>query len=155
MNIRILSILLLLASASFGALPLKKEIPQPAPKKPQGWSFDIGGTYTWMSVSTPPTYSGNTGGVLGKISYQVPGSFFGQARSFYNIGPLSSSLNKTSFQESYSEFVGGYCIAALKNWTITPNMRALDLIFSLMITQDMPRSLPSISTIRFTTQLLG
>ncbi len=76
--------------------------------------------YTWMSFSTPPTYSGSTGGVLGKVSYQVPDSFFGQARSFYNIGPLSSSINKTSFQESYSEFVGGYCITALKNWTITP-----------------------------------
>lgn len=44
----------------------------------------------------------------------------GQARSYYNIGPLSSSVNSTSFQESYSEFVGGYCITAMPNWTITP-----------------------------------
>ena len=70
--------------------------------------------------STPPTYSGPTGGVLGKVTYQVPDSFFGQARSYYNIGPLSSSINRTSFQESYSEFVGGYCITAMENWTITP-----------------------------------
>jgi hypothetical protein len=73
-----------------------------------------------MSFSTPPTYSDSTGGVLGKVTYQVPDSFFGQARSYYNIGPLSSSVNETSFQESYSEFVGGYCITAVKNWTITP-----------------------------------
>ncbi len=126
MSKRVFPIFLCLASAVFGATPPKKEISQPSTQcqptlyKPQGWSFDIGGTYTWMSVSTPPTYSGSTGGVLGKVSYQVPDSFFGQARSYYNIGPLSSSVNKTSFQESYSEFVAGYCVTALKNWTITP-----------------------------------
>lgn len=106
----------------------EKEVPQCnvpkqlecAPEAPQGWAFDIGGSYSWMSFSTPPTYSDSTGGVLGKVTYQVPDSFFGQARSYYNIGPLSSSVNETSFQESYSEFVGGYCITAVKNWTITP-----------------------------------
>ncbi|MDE3055627.1 MAG: hypothetical protein KGI80_02895 [Verrucomicrobiota bacterium] len=83
-----------------------------------------------MTFSTPPTYSGSTGGVLGKITYQMPDAFFGQARSFYNIGPLSSSINETSFQESYSEFVGGYCISALKNWTITPYAGlGLDFLF--------------------------
>ena len=97
-----------------------KKTPRSDAKKPQGWSFDIGGAYTWMSFSSPPTYSGSTGGILGKVSYQMPNSFFGQARSIYNIGPLSSSVNKTGFQESYSEFVGGYCFSALKNWTITP-----------------------------------
>ncbi|MBI3508666.1 MAG: hypothetical protein HY069_03410 [Chlamydiia bacterium] len=105
----------------FAAQPENKEpSQQPTLPKPQGWSFDIGGSYTWISFSTPPTYSGSAGGVLGKISYQLPNSFFGQARSFYNIGPLSSSVNDASFQESYSEFVGGYCIPALKNWTVTP-----------------------------------
>ncbi|HUD02314.1 MAG TPA: hypothetical protein VMR37_08285 [Rhabdochlamydiaceae bacterium] len=88
--------------------------------KPQGWSFDIGGDYTWMSFSTPPTYSGSTGGVLGKITYEQPKAFFGQARSIYNLGPLSSSLNKTGFHEWYSEFVGGYCFSPTKNWMITP-----------------------------------
>lgn len=87
---------------------------------PEGWSFDIGGTYSYMTFSTPPTYKGSTGGVLGKITYQMPDSYFGQARSYYNIGPLKSSVNKSSFQESYSEFVGGYCICALPGWTITP-----------------------------------
>ena len=115
-----LSIFLFLVGAVFGALPPNKQTPQSNITPPQGWSFDIGGSYTWISFSTPPTYSGSAGSVLGKISYQVPDSFFGQARSFYNIGPLSSSINKASFQESYSEFVGGYCVTAFKNWTITP-----------------------------------
>lgn len=90
--------------------------------KPEGWSFDVGGTYTWVALSTPPTYSGSTGGVLGKITYQKPNAFFGQARTIYNLGPLSSSLNKTRFYEWYSEFVAGYCFDVLKNWTITPYM---------------------------------
>lgn len=110
-----LSASLLSASALFAAAT-----PQQNPEKPQGWSVDIGGTYTWMSFSTPPTYSGNTGGFLGKISYQLPKSFFGRARSNYNLGPLSSSENKTRFHEWYTEFVGGYCFSARKNWTITP-----------------------------------
>lgn len=113
---RFLSILLFSASAVFADTPEDKE----ASQDPQGWSFDIGGAYTWMSFSTPPTFSGSTGGVLAKISYQQPEAFFGQARSMYNIGPLSSSVNKTRFYEWYSEFVGGYCFTALKNWTITP-----------------------------------
>ena len=120
---RFLTLFLFSVSTLFGGIHKvdpSKETAQPNINKPQGWSFDIGGSYTWMSISTPPAYSGSTGGLLGKISYQVPDSFFGQARSFYNIGPLSSSTNKTSFQESYSEFVGGYCVTAAKNWTITP-----------------------------------
>ena len=97
-----------------------KEAPQPTEKKPEGWSLDVGGAYTWMSLSTPPTYSGSTGGILGRLSYQKPKAFFGQARSIYNLGPLSSSLNKAKINEWYLEFVGGYCFSALKNWTITP-----------------------------------
>lgn len=88
--------------------------------KPEGWSLDIGGAYTWMSFLTPPTYSGSTGGLLGKVSYQLPKAFFGQVRSYYNLGPLSSSVNRARFHESYTEWVGGYCFSALKNWTITP-----------------------------------
>jgi hypothetical protein len=114
--------ILLLTTSVFAASssPQAEKQPPSARSRPQGWSFDIGGAYTWVSLSTPPTYSGSTGGLLGKVTYQMPDSYFGQARSFYNIGPLSSSTNKTSFQESYSEFVGGYCITATKNWTVTP-----------------------------------
>ena len=68
-------------------------------ENPEGWSFDLGGTYTWMSFTTPPTYSGSTGGILGKVTYQQPWAFFGQARSFYNLGTLSSSLNSTNLYE--------------------------------------------------------
>jgi hypothetical protein len=113
-----LSLSLFSASAVFAST--YEEAPQPDTNKLQGWSFDLGGGYTWMSFSTPPTYSGSTGGVLGRLSYQQPNAFFGQARTTYNIGRLSSSSNKTSFNEWYSEFVGGYCISVLNNWTLTP-----------------------------------
>ncbi len=86
----------------------------------EGWSVDVGGDYTWMSLSTPPTYSGSTGGIVGKLSYQTPSAFFGQARSIYNLGPLSSSENSARFYEWYSEFVGGYSFQPLKNWQIAP-----------------------------------
>jgi outer membrane protein W len=86
---------------------------------PQGWSFDIGGDYTWVSFSTPST-SGSTGGVQGRLSYEKPNVIFGQARSVYNLGPLSSSSNKSKFYEWYTEFVGGYCFSPLENWVITP-----------------------------------
>lgn len=99
---------------------IELEIPQCEPEYGQGWSFDIGGQYTWMSFSTPPTFSGSTGGVMGKLTYQKPWEFFGQARTIYNIGPLSSSLNDSSFSEWYSEFVGGYCFYVLEGLTITP-----------------------------------
>jgi len=89
-------------------------------QKPEGWSVDFGGTYTWMSFTSPPKYTGNTGGVQGKLTYQKPREFFGQARSAYNLGPLSSSVNKTALHEWYGEFVGGYCFSLLKNWTFTP-----------------------------------
>ncbi len=115
-----LSMFLLSASVVFTDTSKNKEMPQPNAKKPQGWSLDVGGAYTWMSVSTPPTYSGSTGGAVGKLSYQQPNAFFGQARSTYNLGRLSSSLNKTKFHEWYSEFVGGYCFSPLNNWMITP-----------------------------------
>lgn len=108
---RFLSVFLFSTSAAFS---------QDNIEKPQGWSFDIGGTYTWMSFSTPPTYSGSTGGFLGKLSYQSPNAFFGQARSYYNLGSLSGSSKKTRFNEWYTELVGGYCFSALENWTITP-----------------------------------
>lgn len=117
---RFLSTLLFSTSAIFADTSEGKNTPQQSTEKPQGWSLDIGGAYTWMSFSTPPTYSGSTGGVLGKLSFQQPNAFFGQARSIYNLGRLSSSLNKTRLHEWYLEFVGGYCVSALKNWTITP-----------------------------------
>jgi hypothetical protein len=104
---------LLLASVVFAE---DRQSPEPNPYKPQGWSFDIGGAYTWMSLSTPPTYKGSTGGVLAKITYQQPYAFYGQARSIYNLGRLS----KNRLHESYTEFVGGYSAAPLENWMITP-----------------------------------
>jgi len=87
---------------------------------PEGWSFDVGGSYTWMDFSTPPTYSGNTGGVAGKITYQKAWQAFGQARSFYNLGTLSGSENKSHIHEWYTEFVAGYCFPVISNWSITP-----------------------------------
>lgn len=114
----LLSVSLISASALVAGTP-KSEVTTPQ-YKPEGWSIDVGGGYTWMSFSTPPTYSGSTGGILGRLSYQRPNAFFGQARTIYNLGKLSSSSNKTRFGEWYTEFVGGYCISALENWTITP-----------------------------------
>jgi hypothetical protein len=120
----ILAILLLINPASAACKyckPPKKQVAPPREMvyQPKGWSLDVGGAYTWISFSTPPTYTGNTGGVLGKLTYQTPDAFFGSLRSFYNIGPLSSSLDNTSFSEWYSEFVGGYCFALPKNLTFT------------------------------------
>lgn len=94
-----LSIFFLSFGVVFGDAPHNKQAPQSVVKQPEGWSVDVGGSYTWMSLSTPPTYTGSTGGVLAKISYQVPDAFFGQARSFYNsclghpIGPLLQIAN--------------------------------------------------------------
>jgi hypothetical protein len=113
------ALFIVLITAVFASAAQPQVAPCPV-YKPQGWSFGVGGTYTWMSFSSPPTFSGSTGGVFGKITYQMPDFFFGQARTYYNIGPLSSSINDTSFQESYSEFVAGYSVTAGKNWTITP-----------------------------------
>ena len=62
---RFLSIFLFSASAVFAVASKDKQTPQSTIKKPQGWSFDIGGSFTWMSFLTPPTYSGPTGGILG------------------------------------------------------------------------------------------
>jgi len=90
--------------------------PSPISYGPNGWAFDVGGQYTWMSLTTPPTYSGSTGGVIGKITYQNPWALFGQARTVYNLGPLNSS----SFYELYIELVGGYCFSANPHWTFTP-----------------------------------
>ena len=115
---RLLSIFLLSTTAIFANTC--KKAPMCDPDMPQGWSIDIGGDYTWMSLSTPPTYKGSTGGVVGKLTYEEPKAFFGQARSVYNLGRLSSSKNKTSLREWYSEFVGGYCFSPNDNWMITP-----------------------------------
>lgn len=130
MRRQFLSPFLVLANVSFASFVEQKQVPPPPPPmsqptpqpvfEPQGWSFDLGGSYSWMSFSTPPTFSGSTGGVLGKITYQQPNCFFGQARSIFNLGPLTSSVNRDNFYESYSEFVAGYCVTACKNWTITP-----------------------------------
>ncbi len=89
-------------------------------QRPHGWSFDLGGQYTWMSFTTPPTFKGSTGGTQGKITYQESNAFFGQLRSIYNVGSLSSSQTKSCDYEWYSEFVSGYCFCAYPRLTITP-----------------------------------
>ncbi len=115
-----LSMFLFSASVVFADTYEDEKTSQCCNEMPQGWSIDLGGDYTWMSFSTPPSYSGNTGGVVGKLSYEQPCAFFGQARSIYNLGTLSSSVNKTKFHEWYSEFVGGYCFSPSDNWMLTP-----------------------------------
>ena len=87
---------------------------------PQGWSFDLGGQYTWMEFTTPPTFKGSTGGVVGKITYQQTDAFFGQLRTVYNIGPLSAGKRSSGDSEWYTEIVGGYCASVGRWWTITP-----------------------------------
>ena len=68
-----------------------KEKPQSNTYKPQGWSVDVGGGYTWMSFSTPPTYSGSTGGILGKALLSAtqgllwPGTFYLQSRTIIEL----------------------------------------------------------------------
>jgi hypothetical protein len=86
----------------------------------EGWSLNIGVDYVWMSMAKSPTYSGSTGGISGNITYQKPQEFFGQARTVYNLGRLSSSLNNGNFYEWYSEFVVGYCFSSCRRWSITP-----------------------------------
>jgi hypothetical protein len=115
-----LCILGLLVSASSLFAQEQSNINEEVKDNPDGWSFDVGGTYTFVEISTPPTYHGSTGGVLGKLTYQKHDEFFGQARTFYNLGPLDSSFTKSRFYEWYTEFVGGYCFQPIKNWTITP-----------------------------------
>jgi hypothetical protein len=95
---------------------------QPLPGT-NGWSIDLGGDYTWenFTISPNPSYSGNTGGVIGRITYQAPWDFFGQARTVYNLGPLSSKGDgSSSFHEWYMELVGGWCFPLLYDWSFTP-----------------------------------
>jgi len=87
---------------------------------PHGWSFDLGGQYTWLSFTTPPTFKGSTGGAQARITYQEPDAFFGQLRSVYNSGTLSSSITKSVDKEWYSEFVAGYCFSPDSCWAFTP-----------------------------------
>lgn len=106
--------LLLIAGSLFSDAAEK-----PSPR-PEGWSVDIGGQYTWMALTTPPTYSGSTGGVVGKITCQKPGFVYGEIRSIYNTGSLSSSLTSSNLYEWYSEAVAGYCFGATSNFSVTP-----------------------------------
>jgi hypothetical protein len=91
----------------------------------QGWSLDLGGQYTWMSFTTPPTFTGSTGGAHTRITYQKSDSFFGQIRSIYNVGSLTSSEGSSDESELYTELLGGYCfrlsqIGRASLWTCTP-----------------------------------
>lgn len=87
---------------------------------PEGMSFVVGGQYTWMSFTTPPTFTGSTGGALAKITYERPFSFFGEVRTFFSKGSLSSSVNSSGDTEWYTEAVGGYCFAFHETVRFTP-----------------------------------
>jgi hypothetical protein len=91
----------------------------------QGWSLDLGGQYTWMSLTTPPTFDGNTGGAHVRLTYQNENSIFGQIRSFYNIGSFQSGAFSSKETESYTELLGGYCFRLSSAgrpylWSVTP-----------------------------------
>ena len=127
MNIRWQFLALGLCAVLMGAdaSEAKKKEGKEAPQsevvlEPFGWSFDLGGQYTWMNFTTPPTFTGSTGGPQGKIAYQKPFAFFGQIRSVYNIGSLSSAQTRSSDNEWYTEITAGYCCVGCPHWTITP-----------------------------------
>ncbi len=111
---------LVLSTCAFADSSEPSKEPAPSCLSGHGWSFDVGGQYTWMSFTTPPTFKGSTGGVIGKITYQEPKAFFGQLRSIYNTGSLSSSQTTSNDNEWYTEFVAGYCFCAMPRFTITP-----------------------------------
>ena len=115
MKIYLLLLPLVFVSALFSE---ESKVPQITAQR--ALSLDLGGQYTWMAFTTSPTYSGSTGGVIGKLTYELPWAFFGQARTVYNLGPLESSLNSTRFNEWYFELVGGYSFPIWKKWTFTP-----------------------------------
>ncbi len=87
---------------------------------PDGFSIGIGGDYTWMSLSTPPTYSGSTGGVVGDFSYQSPDTIFGKFKSVFNTGSLKDSGAKSSDAELYFEGAIGYTLSAYANFHFIP-----------------------------------
>lgn len=88
----------------------------------QGWSFDLGGQYTWMKFTSPnlPTFSGSTGGVHGRITYQKQDSLFAQVRSFWNAGHLTMTGRSSNDKEFYTDLLGGYCFSVGQSWMITP-----------------------------------
>lgn len=118
------ALLLFFMSSLSAATKSPQRCPQPVECKksydPKGWSFDLGGQYTWMHFTTPPTYTGSTGGALGKVTYQNPWNLFGQFRTVYNTGRLSSSVNDSKDYEWYNEGVIGYCFPLCCHWTLTP-----------------------------------
>ncbi|MEI6531380.1 MAG: hypothetical protein WCN87_01000 [Chlamydiota bacterium] len=86
----------------------------------EGWSFDIGGQFTWMSLTSSSSLeneTGSGGGVTGKITYQQPHKIFAQLRGIYNRVNTNAS-NK--IQEAYAELVAGYCVPAAPYLSITP-----------------------------------
>lgn len=88
----------------------------------QGWSFDIGGQYTWMLFNSPgtPKFSGSTGGAHGSITYQKSHSLFAQVRSYWNGGHLTASGRTAHEKEFYTDLLAGYCFSAYKHLMITP-----------------------------------
>lgn len=117
----LIALTLFIACANAGFTQNKQAAQQnPTWQDPQGWSLDLGGQYTWMNFTTPPTFSGNTGGVMGKVTYQRPWDFYGQFRTIYNIGRLTSSVNSGKIYEWYNEGVVGYCFPYCTHWTVTP-----------------------------------
>ena len=95
---------------------------------PEGWSFDVGGQFTWMEL--PPfnflgnsAYSGNEigwgGGFTGKITYQQPQEVFAQLRATYNS--MDTNINN-KIDEAYAELVAGYCFSMAPCLSLTPYM---------------------------------
>jgi hypothetical protein len=68
----------------------------------------------------PLTFKGSVPGFFSKVSYEIPNQFFGEARTYYNLGALKSPYNKSNFYDWYTEFVGGYTFSPIKNWRVTP-----------------------------------
>lgn len=87
---------------------------------PRGWSIDVGANYTWSSFTTPPTYTGNTGGIQAKATYEEPSHIFSQFRALYNLGHLGSQQNSCKEYQWRGEVVGGYCFSIASDWTVTP-----------------------------------
>ena len=70
-----------------------------------GWSVDVGGQYTWMSLTVPSTYSGSTGGFHSRITYQKPESIYGQIRTIHSQGSSQRPSNASHIYDWYDELV--------------------------------------------------
>lgn len=89
----------------------------------QGWSFDVGGQYTWMLFTSPglPNFSGHTGGAHGSITYQKRDNVFAKVRTFWNRGHLEATGRTSDENEIYVDLLAGYTFSSFcDRWLITP-----------------------------------